>query len=168
MKISKSTLGLAAEFAVASELGRRNIYAQPTLGLQKRTDLLIFGADNKLLKLEVKGKQGKDWPNCKGIYGDNVMLVFVDFAGKGEFERPDFYILTVQDWLDFVKEAMAKYSEKKIILDERNVPIWTTEINARGQPYRGMGVSPGQIQKHKEKWNKIIEAVGQIEPNDNR
>ena len=49
MKVSKSTLGLAAEFAVASELGRRNIYAQPTLGLQKRTDLLIFGENNKQL-----------------------------------------------------------------------------------------------------------------------
>ena len=93
MKIARSTIGLAAEFAVASELGRRNIYAQPTFGHQKRTDLLIFGKDNELLKVEVKGKQGREWPNCKGIYGRNVILVFVDFAGKSEFERPDFYIL---------------------------------------------------------------------------
>jgi len=40
-KINKDILGLAAEFAVASELCRRNIYAQLTLGLRKRTDILI-------------------------------------------------------------------------------------------------------------------------------
>jgi len=35
MKIDRHTLGLSAEFAVASELCRRNIYAQLTLGLRK-------------------------------------------------------------------------------------------------------------------------------------
>jgi len=35
-------VGTAAEFAVASELGRRNVYAQPTFGHLKRTDLLII------------------------------------------------------------------------------------------------------------------------------
>jgi len=90
MKILRSRLSLAAEFAVASELCRRNIYAQLTLGPQKRTDLLILSTDNKLLRIEVKGKQGREWPNCKGIYGENVCLVFVDFAGKGEYARPDF------------------------------------------------------------------------------
>jgi hypothetical protein len=62
MFISQKTLGLAAEFAVASELCRRNIYAQLTLGHQKRTDLLLFGPNDKLLRIEVKGKQGRDFP----------------------------------------------------------------------------------------------------------
>ena len=39
--LEKETLGLAAEFAVASELCRRGIYAQLTLGNRKRTDLLV-------------------------------------------------------------------------------------------------------------------------------
>jgi hypothetical protein len=38
MKIPKEPLGLAAEFAVASELCGRNIYAQLTLGLLSATD----------------------------------------------------------------------------------------------------------------------------------
>jgi hypothetical protein len=97
MSISRTTLGLAAEFAVASELCRRNIYAQLTLGYQKRTDLLIFGPQDKLLRIEVKGKQGRYFPNCKGIYGENIFIVFVDYEGKNEFERPDFYILSPQD-----------------------------------------------------------------------
>ena len=42
MKIDKSILGVAGEFAVASELCKRNIYAQLTLGNQKRVDLLVF------------------------------------------------------------------------------------------------------------------------------
>jgi hypothetical protein len=89
MKISKSTLGLAADYAVASELCRRNIYAQPTFGHQKRTD------------------------------------------------KP----------------------EKWVELDEHNVPVWTTELNRMGQPYRGLGVRPEQIEQHKECWGKIAYAM---------
>lgn len=161
MKISQNALSLAAEFAVASELCRRNIYAQLTLGHQKRTDLLIFDEDNKLLRVEVKSKQGRDWPNCKGVYGDNVILVFVDFADKGEFERPDFYILTVEDWINFLKREITNYPKKHIRIDEHNVPVWLDEVNKSGQPYRGMGVRPERIQQHREKWNKIARALGQ-------
>jgi len=58
-KISKETLGVAGEFAVAAELCRRNIYAQPTFGHQKRMDLLAF-AGGKMLRIEVKAKQDED------------------------------------------------------------------------------------------------------------
>ena len=71
----KSMVGLAAELAVASELCRRDVYAQLTFGHQKRTDLLIFSEDDELLRVEVKGKKGGEWPNCRGIYGKNVILV---------------------------------------------------------------------------------------------
>lgn len=158
MKIPRSTLSIAAEFAVASELGRRGIYAQPTLGLQKRTDLLIFAEDGKLLRLEVKGKQSSQWPNCKGIFGDNVVMVLVDFAGKTEQERPDFYVLSERDWLEFLHLEIDKRPEKKIIIDEHNVPIWTTQIK-NGQPYRGIGVTVKDVAVHKEKWQKIFEAM---------
>jgi len=40
MTISKECIGLAAEFAVASELCKRGIYAQLTFGNKKRTDRL--------------------------------------------------------------------------------------------------------------------------------
>lgn len=160
MTISKPNLSLAAEFAVASELGRRNIYAQPTFGAQKRTDLLIFGENNQLLRIEVKAKQGYEWPNCKGIYGDNVILVLVDFRKKGEYERLDFYVLSEKDWISFVQRQIARLPEKKIELDSENVPVWTTEVNAAGKPYRGIGVRPRQIEEHKERWDKIVDALG--------
>lgn len=38
--IDRTLLGVAGEFSVATELCRRNIYAQPTFGNQKRVDLL--------------------------------------------------------------------------------------------------------------------------------
>lgn len=86
MKVSKDILGLAAEFAVASELCTRNIYAQLTLGFRKRTDILVE-TERAMLKIQVKGKQGREWPGCKGIYGEDVILIFVDLENKQENER---------------------------------------------------------------------------------
>jgi hypothetical protein len=147
-------VGLAAEFAVASELCRRDIYAQLTLGHLKRTDLLILTRDDKLLRIEVKGKQGSVWPNCKGICGNNVIMVLVDFAGKGESDRPDFYVLTVEDWLDFVKG-------EGVEIDNQNVPTFVGNIGPSGKAYKGMGVRPEQVQDYKEKWEKITQAIAE-------
>ena len=80
--MDKDKVGIAAEFAVASELARRNIYAQPTFGHLKRTDLLILANSGSLLRIEAKGKQGSQWPNCKGISDSKSILVLVDFAKK--------------------------------------------------------------------------------------
>lgn len=160
--MNKDKVGLAAEFAVASELCRRNVYAQLTLGHQKRTDLLIFSEDNnELLKIEVKGKQAKTWPNCRGIYGNNVMLVFVDFYRKGNLKRPDFYVLTVRDWREFangkIKQLRAR--GRDVRLDECNVPIFDKQVNKHGQKYKGLGVLPNLIKRHEEKWEKIAQAL---------
>jgi hypothetical protein len=56
MTIAKDTIGLAGEFAVASELCKRDMYIQLTLGNKKRTDLLVEVGDN-FIKVEVKSKQ---------------------------------------------------------------------------------------------------------------
>ena len=54
--IAKDILGLTAEFACDSELCRRNIYTQLTLGSQKRTDLSTE-TEKGTLRIQVKGKQ---------------------------------------------------------------------------------------------------------------
>lgn len=41
MKLSKELIGLAGEYAVASELCRLEVYAQLTLGSHKQTDILV-------------------------------------------------------------------------------------------------------------------------------
>ena len=88
--ILKHTLGLAAEFVVASELCRRSIYAQLTLGNRKRTDLLVEAENGMMLCVQVKAKQNKVWPAVKGISGRSMILVLVDYEKKTVVERPDF------------------------------------------------------------------------------
>jgi hypothetical protein len=156
MKLSKDILGLAAEFAVASELCRRNIYAQLTLGLRRRTDILVE-TEVGMLRIQVKGKQGREWPGCKGIYGKDIVLVFVDFETKKENERPDFYILTVEDWKELIKKELiqtGKVARGEVTIDERNMPTWKKE------GYQGMGITPERIKEHQEKWDKIANMVG--------
>ena len=104
MAISKECIGLAAEFSVASELCRRDIYAQLTLGNKKRTDILVMSELNHFIRIEVKAKQGTIWPNCKGIFGEDVFLVLVDYVNCDETERPDFYVLTSEDWLKLIRK----------------------------------------------------------------
>ncbi len=157
--IDKKMVGIAAEFAVASELGRRNVYAQPTFGHLKRTDLLIIGENGRLLRIEVKGKQGYQWPNCKGIPNDQSILVLVDFQGKSDTQRPDFYILTFSDWKALMALCIAEVKRKApnqvIEIDTDYVPVWLLKVNSRGQPYRGMGLSSNQVERFKEQWDKI-------------
>ena len=77
MEIAKQTLGLAGEYAVASELCKRGIYAQLTLGNRKSTDLLLDVEDGGMLRVQVKSKQGNEWPACKGVAcGNPEVLVF--------------------------------------------------------------------------------------------
>ena len=163
MAVSTECIGLAAEYAVASELCRRGIYAQLTFGNKKRTDILLMSENNQFITIEVKAKQGAAWPHCKGIYGSRVLLVFVDYANCSESERPDFYILTSKDWLVLVKERISVIQEKKpdkrIVIDKENVPVFVDEINKYGKPYRGISISSNMVQEHKEDWNKIIKMI---------
>jgi len=163
MTISRDCIGLAAEFAVASELCRRDIYAQLTFGNKKRTDILVMTELNRFARIEVKAKQGSTWPNCKGIFGDDVFLILVDFANRRETERPDFYILTSNDWLRVIKKEIQKIKEKnpskRIEIDSENVPVFLDEVNKYGKPYRGMGIKPNAVQEYKEAWDKIVNKV---------
>ncbi len=126
MGIAKDTLGLAGEYAVASELCRRGVYAQLTLGNLKRTDLLVQ-SDGQLLKVQVKAKQGRAWPGIKGIHGSDIVLVFVDYQHKTLMDRPDFYILNADDWKAAVKKEIIDpglVKRGEVSLNEEYVPKW--------------------------------------------
>jgi len=164
-KIDKNILGVAGEFAVAAELCRRNIYAQPTFGNQKRMDLLAFGPAGEMLRLEVKTKQGGVWSNCRGIHGAGVFLVFVDFAGKEADARPDFYVLSAAEWREVALAEMGRYEtkhpERRVILGEDNVLRLPDEVNAQGHEYCGVGVHPEYVTSYREAWHKVQEALAQ-------
>jgi len=162
MKIDKGLLGIAAEFAVASELGRRNVYAQPTFGHLKRTDLLIMGENGGLLRIEVKGKQGDQWPNCKGIPNEQSILVLVDFEKKEDTQRPDFYILSVLDWKRLTERKIREGKEKNpggwrdAFINEENALVFPHQLNKSGKPFVGLGVNVKDVTGFHECWDKII------------
>lgn len=160
MKKHKQTIGLAGEYSVASELCRRGIYAQLTLGQRDRTDLLIE-TEHSMLRVQVKAKQGKQWPNIKGIFGEDIMMVMVDYEGKSDNERPDFYIMTARDWLDYldVRKKELKKRGRSFEIDDWNCPIWVDQINSAEKPYKGCGIEPRYIRQHKEKWEKILNRI---------
>src|ERR1022692_3114124 len=102
-KLSKELLGLAGEYAVASELCRRGLYSQLTMGNHKRTDILVEST-SKMLRIQVKAKQCPVWPAVKGLSRPEDFLVFVDFASKAPEEYLDFYVVNYEDWRQLVTE----------------------------------------------------------------
>jgi hypothetical protein len=149
-QLSKETLGLAGEYAVASELCKRGIYAQLTLGNRKRTDLLVETEDS-MLRVQVKSKQKREWPGMKGITGRDIVLILVDFEKKALESRPDFYVLTSDDWAQVVDARCIQPGHVKngeVTISDCNVPTWS-------DGYVGVGIKASDVQEHKEKWDKI-------------
>ncbi len=162
-KIDKAILGVAGEYYVAAELGKRNVYAQLTLGNQKRVDLIIFHKDNsRILKIEVKSKQGSVWPNVLGINEADSFIVFVDFKDICEYERPDFFVLSNDDWRSIIEKEKKKYELKypnRKIRVENNSLIYVDEVNKYGNPYKGLSVSRKLIEGYKENWQVILKLL---------
>jgi hypothetical protein len=166
MRIDQAVLGVAGEMAVAAELCRRNMYAQLTLGHQKRADLLVFAeseSPKQFLRVEVKAKQGRDWPNLKGICGKDVFLVLVDYCGRDAIQRPRFFVLSVKDWTDIIQKArnsyLIKHPDRKIEIED-NCLVLLDEKNANGKPYRGHSVILSEVESHEDAWWKIEKHLG--------
>ena len=81
LKLPKEVLSLAGEYAVASELCRRGLYSQLTLGNHKRTDILVE-TEFRMFRIQVKAKQIGEWPSVSGLYRQDDFLILVDFVGK--------------------------------------------------------------------------------------
>ena len=146
--VEKDNLGLAGEYVTASEICRRDYYAQITLGHLKRTDILVYNSSNqKMIKVEVKSKQERWWPNVKGISGDNSLLVLDDFQKKEDGARPDFYILTSQDWQNYLN-VNVRGSDDLVELRDTITPVWADKTV-------GQGVEVKEVVEHKEKWDKL-------------
>ena len=63
-KLSSELLSLAGEYAVASELCRRGLYSQLTLGHHKRTDILIE-TELKMFRIQVKANRRVNGPQSQ-------------------------------------------------------------------------------------------------------
>lgn len=118
--------------------------------------------NGKLLRIEVKGKQGDSWPNCKGIPNDQSILVLVDLK-KNEIDRPDFYILTVTDWVELTNRKIQEGKEKNPngwsgaeLRKEDNVLVFYNQRMKSGKYYEGLGLNVKDVAGSKERWDKII------------
>jgi len=148
-KLSKELLGLAGEYAVASELCRRGLYSQLTLGNHKRTDILIE-TDTRMLRVQVKATQGGEWPAISGLHRDDDFLVLVDFTKKAEGDPLDFFVLNFADWKALVAAEQQKHP--------------TLEVNEHfeikyGDGWRGLNLRPKHVAGHKDQWQKLTSKV---------
>ncbi|MCK4302849.1 MAG: hypothetical protein KAY24_01270 [Candidatus Eisenbacteria sp.] len=144
-KVSKQSLGLAGEYAVASELCRRGCYAQLTLGHHKSADILIE-TEKRMVRVQVKAKQGTQWPGVHGISRSTDFLVLVDYQSKEVGEIPDFYVLGMRQW-------------KRILQMERirkpGVVITRTYRVVYPDGWKGVNLRVKDVMRAKEAWNRI-------------
>ncbi len=147
--IAKECVGLAGEYAVASELCKRGMYAQLTLGHHKSTDILVETED-RMLRMAVRTKRGNEWPSIAGLYKDDQFLVLVDLQGKADTERPDFYVLNVADWEQLILEARQRWQTLKV--DAQNRITYP-------DGWKGLNIKPKRVLAAKERWDKIVQAI---------
>lgn len=144
--LPKELLSLAGEYAVASALCRRRVYAQLTLGNRKRTDILVDTDDN-MMRIEVKAAQNNEWPAIRGLHRIKDALVLVDFTGKTLDDTPDFYILNLNDWKQLVAEEEERYPN--ITVDGENQIKYP-------DGWKGLNLKPARVATFKDKWEKIV------------
>lgn len=147
-------LGLAGEYAVASELCRRGLYSQLTLGNYKRTDILVE-TSTRVVRISVKAKQGNEWPAVNGPVRRDDFIVFVDSSNKEPEDKLDFYVLNLADWDQLVQEEFARHKMKGRVLRLENGIVIAPD------GYRGINVKVSFVTSHRDCWEKI---TSDIEP----
>ncbi len=155
-KVEKSLVGIAGEYAVASELCRRGVYAQLTLGNRKKVDLLLDGK-NAIARVEVKTKRGREWPGVKGIAPEDGLkfLVLVDLQGKGLDCRPVFHIISKDEWHPFLEQHLGdKLKDGTAGIDDHDVAHFPR------QGFHGTAIKAEEVVKFENKWDEIVRIVG--------
>ena len=100
-----------------------------------------------MLRVQVKSKQRDEWPACRGVAcGKPEVLVLVDFRKKADGQRPDFYILTGEDWKNVIDATGLLQSGEGIMKDGH------FEYK---DGFRGLNVNPKMVQTYGEQWDKI-------------
>jgi len=124
-KIDKIVLGLAGEYAVASEICRRGFFAQITYGRWKNIDVIAVNpAKGKTVLIEVKSKQGAEWPSIMVLEGqiDFRFWWIMKELYKDTKKRPDFYILDESFWNEYVDRIIGE-CRKRIPMQRRFVGV---------------------------------------------
>ena len=151
--MDKELVGLAGEYAVASELCRLGLYCQLTLGNRKKTDLLVDSGEN-LFRVSVKSKQKNTWPSVKGIWQTGDLLVFVDYKDKQIGTPPDFYVVDVSTWKKVLENKIKELEDPRIRIDDKNTMYWPGEEGEKNA-WTGCSISISDIEDYKDNWSVI-------------
>ncbi len=147
-RVDKSLLGLAGEYVVASEICRRGFHAQITFGRWKNTDVVAVNIKNgKTVLIEVKTKQGSEWPKVMGVKGFNRVQILVDYENKNLLERPDFYVLDEDFWRKYIEKIRSKL-KAVVETGDRIIPVWPDE-------WRGISIKPSHVKEYYERWELV-------------
>jgi len=144
--IPKPILGLAGEYAVASEICRRGYYAQITFGMWKNVDVIAVNPKNeKVVLVEVKSKQDREWPKVIGFKGANMIQILVDYMGKDPLERPDFYIIDEVFWDKLIKKIGDRLKNLRV-KGNRIIPVWP-------DGFEGVPLKLEDVHEYSERWD---------------
>lgn len=82
----KYFLNIAGEFAVCSELAKRNILPNLTLGNKKAVDIIVFKENNVAITIEVKTTNK-----------NRIVTSFLQKYKTPDFPHPDIWVMVVID-----------------------------------------------------------------------
>ena len=74
--------------------------------------------------------------------------------------------MSEKDWSEVIKGKKAEYELKNPngnIMIEDNVLVFNDQVNKSGKPYKRVGIKTKNIEPFKEKWNKILNALGVLD-----
>jgi hypothetical protein len=150
MSLATELIGLAGEYAVASELCRHGVYCQLTLGNRKRTDLLV-DTEVQLFRVSVKAKTKQYWPQVKGIWRADELIVFVDYKNKEVATPPDFYVLDVRAWKKVVTRIKKRIDDPRAKINNENTLLWPAS-KGKKDGWIGCQVSVSDVAEFKDTW----------------
>ncbi|MEW6079167.1 MAG: hypothetical protein AB1724_15260 [Thermodesulfobacteriota bacterium] len=103
------------------------------------------------ITIQVKSKRQDFWPKVKGITGNNVFIVFVDYAGKQNSEEADFYIVNPKDFRVVMEMRISELRKKnkRARIDETNTLIFEDRNRV------GTNVSVDHLISFKNDWGKL-------------
>lgn len=131
----KNSLGLAGEYRVLSELLLKGFNSTLTMGNAKGTDILVFGNDNKFIRVEVKtSKNGRNF----------VTSYFPKYSTESSTD-PHVWVLFLPKELNNISEDLF------YVLSHSQVRELQLIMNKGNETKKGQGVDNITLKLLKEK-----------------
>jgi len=135
----KYNLNLAGEYAVSSELAKRNIQFNLTLGNKKAVDIIVLKEENKAITIEIKTTNK-----------NRIVTGFFQKYKTPDVPHPDIWIFVIIDKLLVSRFFILTHKEvAKIQMKRNNMNKWQEIKNGVDN------LVLSDIIDFENKWNKI-------------